>query len=136
SCSSIKTWWSQFIETVNDIIFRCNVHSCETPYKITINIDNTKIKWIRKGCLDADDICKACFPHEIHETTTIDEDGHVSLKKSEPMMNTFTLTVSYLTRCNTDVTSLLSGTAIKAIVSYVTDYITKPMLKSHQIFSS
>ncbi|TFK17725.1 hypothetical protein FA15DRAFT_604526 [Coprinopsis marcescibilis] len=26
--------------------------------------------------------------------------------------------------------------AIKAIVSYVTDYITKPMLKSHQIFSA
>ena len=39
-------------------------------------------------------------------------------------------------RCNTDVTSLLSGTSIKAVISYVTDYVTKPTLKTHQIFSS
>ncbi|KAJ3513183.1 hypothetical protein NMY22_g15115 [Coprinellus aureogranulatus] len=31
---------------------------------------------------------------------------------------------------------MMSGTTIKAIVSYVTDYITKPTLKTHQIFSS
>jgi len=34
------------------------------------------------------------------------------------------------------VTSLLSGTSIKAVISYVSDYITKPTLKTHQIFSS
>jgi hypothetical protein len=38
--------------------------------------------------------------------------------------------------CNTDVTSLSSGTLIKAIVSYISDYVTKPALKTHQIFSS
>ena len=44
--------------------------------------------------------------------------------------------VTYLFRCNTDVTSLLSGTAIKAVVAYISDYITKPSLKSHVIFST
>ena len=34
------------------------------------------------------------------------------------------------------VTSLLSGTSIKAIVSYISDYISKPALKTYQIFSS
>ncbi|TFK24313.1 hypothetical protein FA15DRAFT_592606 [Coprinopsis marcescibilis] len=112
SCNLLEKWWHQFRDTVNDIIFQCNVYSY------------------------GDEICKACFPRDIHEHTTIDDDGHICLKKLEPMLNTFSLPVSYITWCNTDVTTLLSGTAIKAIVSYVTDYITKPMLKSHQIFSA
>ncbi len=51
-------------------------------------------------------------------------------------MNTFTPVLTYLLRCNTDVSSLLSGTSIKAVISYVADYVTKPTLKTHQIFSS
>lgn len=44
--------------------------------------------------------------------------------------------LTYLIRCNSDVTSLLSGTAIKAIVAYVTDYITKVPLKTHTMFDA
>ena len=42
----------------------------------------------------------------------------------------------FRSRCNTDVTSLSSGTSIKAIVLYISDYVTKLTLKTHQIFSS
>ncbi|THU83627.1 hypothetical protein K435DRAFT_689223 [Dendrothele bispora CBS 962.96] len=42
--------------------------------------------------------------------------------------------MTYLLRCNTDVTSLLSGTAIKAVVAYVSDYITKWSLNTYVIF--
>ena len=42
----------------------------------------------------------------------------------------------YIFRCNTDVTSLSSGTAIKAVVLYVSDYITKTSLKTHTIFDA
>lgn len=42
--------------------------------------------------------------------------------------------VSYLLRCNTDVTCLLSGMQVKAVVAYVTDYITKSSLKMYMIF--
>ena len=52
------------------------------------------------------------------------------------MLNTFTPIITYLFRCNTDVTSLSSGTAIKAVVIYVSDYITKSSLKTHVIFDS
>jgi hypothetical protein len=58
------------------------------------------------------------------------------MKKIEPWLNTFTPLVTYLFRCNTDVTSLSSGTAIKAVVLYVSDYITKTTLKTHTIFDS
>ncbi|KAF8871635.1 hypothetical protein BD779DRAFT_1453688, partial [Infundibulicybe gibba] len=51
-------------------------------------------------------------------------------------MNSITPLVSYIFRCNTDVTSLNSGTAVKEVVIYVSDYITKSSLKTHVIFDS
>lgn len=44
--------------------------------------------------------------------------------------------VTYLLHCNTDVTSLASGTAIKGVIMYMSDYITKTALKTHVIFDS
>ncbi|PBK92376.1 hypothetical protein ARMGADRAFT_881258, partial [Armillaria gallica] len=58
------------------------------------------------------------------------------LRKLEAWINTFTPLLTYLFQCNTDVTSLRSGTAIKAVISYVSDYVTKPALKTHVIFEA
>ncbi|KAF9547539.1 hypothetical protein CPC08DRAFT_648747, partial [Agrocybe pediades] len=52
------------------------------------------------------------------------------------MLNTVTPALTYFVRANTDVSSLLSGTSVKSIISYVTDYVTKPALKTYQVFSS
>ena len=66
--------------------------------------------------------CKAQFPRQIFEETQIDpKTGALNIKKGEKWINTLTPIVTYLLRCNTDITSLLSGTAIKAIVAYVSD---------------
>jgi hypothetical protein len=62
--------------------------------------------------------------------------GALNIKKGESMINTVTAEVTYLIRSNTDVTSLLSGTAIKAVVAYVSDYISKPSLKTYIIFEA
>ncbi|KAF8218686.1 hypothetical protein L208DRAFT_1348487, partial [Tricholoma matsutake] len=37
---------------------------------------------------------------------------------------------------NTDTTSLLSGTAVKAIVTYILDYVTKPGLSTYSMFDT
>jgi len=37
---------------------------------------------------------------------------------------------------HTNTTSLLSGTAIKAIVAYISDYITRPGLKTYSVFDT
>jgi len=58
------------------------------------------------------------------------------MKKGERWINTLTPIVTFLLRCNSDVTSLLSGTAIKAIVAYISDYVTKPGLKTYIIFDT
>ena len=61
---------------------------------------------------------------------------HSIWKKKEPWINNFSSIISYLFHCNTDVTSLRSGTAIKGTLLYVSDYITKMTLKTHVAFES
>ncbi|VDB99246.1 unnamed protein product [Peniophora sp. CBMAI 1063] len=56
------------------------------------------------------------------------------MRHGEPTLNTFNPVLTYLMRCNSDVTSLLSGTALKAVIAYVTDYITKNPLRTHTMF--
>jgi hypothetical protein len=114
---SLTHWWSKFSNTVDDILLRSNVHTCSL-------LDLEKSRFKVKGCLNKDSICKARFPHLIVPQSTFNfEDGYITLKKSESMLNTITPCITYLFRCNTDVTSLLSGTSIKAVISYVSDYI-------------
>ena len=133
-CKNLDGWWYRFKNTVDDLLFRSNVHSCERGK----NKDGTR----RKGkpsasCKDNKwGKCKARFPRPTSLKTVIDDVGAITMKKIEPWLNTFTPLVTYLFRCNTDVTSLSSGTAIKAVVLYVSDYITKTTLKTHTIFDS
>src|ERR1700683_1495767 len=71
--------------------------------------------------------CKAHFPRKTVKHTEVNMDnGALNIKKGEPMLNTVTAEVTYLIHNYTDVTSLLSSTAIKAVVAYVSDYISKP----------
>ncbi|EMD31982.1 hypothetical protein CERSUDRAFT_36327, partial [Gelatoporia subvermispora B] len=51
-------------------------------------------------------------------------------------INTFSNILTYLLRCNTDITSLLSGLAAKAVIIYISDYITKGTFKMYSIFES
>ena len=80
--------------------------------------------------------CKARFPQLTALKSIIDETGAIIMKKLEPWINTFTPLVTYLLCCNTDVTSLSSGTAIKGVIMYVSDYVVKPTLKTHVIYDS
>jgi hypothetical protein len=148
-CKSNGDWWDDYYTTVDDLLLKSNIHRCTTSSSArqpqaaedaSTPAGSKKLKYAKqgpKGCLDRNGICRARFPRDLHETTTVDQaDGHVVMKKLEAYMNTFTPCLTYLMRCNTDVTSLSSGTSIKAIVSYISDYVTKPVLKTHQIFSS
>ena len=97
-----------------------------------------KTEFDNRGCRDPKTgVCKARFPRDTHESTGVDpETGALIMKKGEAWMNTFTPELSYILRCNHDVTSLMSGTAIKSVIAYVADYITKTPLKTHVMFKS
>ena len=119
-CQVRGQWWTQFKSTVDDLLFRSNRHVCRKNWCL-------KNRW---------NSCKARFPRRLFSETICDDTGHISMKKKEPMINTFNSMLTYLLRCNTDVTSLLSGTSIKAVIAYVTDYVTKSPLKTYNIFET
>lgn len=58
------------------------------------------------------------------------------MKKCKTWLNTFSYLVTYLFQCNTDITSLRSGMAIKGVLLYVSNYVTKLPLKTHVIFDT
>ena len=133
-CDKFQKWNTDYQLTTDHLLLRSNVHSCNRGTRK----DGTRKKnTTYAACMDNRfGKCKARFPRLTAHETTIDETGAVSMKKREPWLNTFTPVVTYLLRCNTDVTSLASGTAIKAVIMYVSDYITKTTLKTHVIFDS
>jgi hypothetical protein len=136
-CIDISNWWKRFEHTVDDLLCRSNVHrSCNIGESLSKdNNKQGKKKW--SGCLNKHGQCKARFPRKTFQTSEVDPNtGALNMKKGEPMINFFTPVLTYIFRCNTDVTSLLSGTAIKAVITYVTDYITKLSLKTHIIFDT
>ena len=57
--------------------------------------------------------------------------GYMKLKLGEANLNTYSNVLAYLMMSNTDVTSLLSGTSMRAVIAYTTDYITKFGLRTH-----
>ncbi|KAL4259942.1 ATP-dependent DNA helicase [Pleurotus pulmonarius] len=132
-CQRMKSWWGYFRETVNDLLFRSNLHNCE---RMTNKDGSTSKKKMYKGCRDNKfKKCKARFPRKLREASQVDPDtGAIFLKQTYEWINTVTPILTYICRCNTDVTSLLSGTAVKAVLVYVSDYITKSALKTYAMF--
>ena len=128
-------WNKHFKEDVDELILKSNVHNCE---KYTTKSGRKRKDKDSYGCRNNKwGKCKARFPRPLFKETTVDpQSGAIDMKKTEPWINTITQVVTYLFRCNTDITCLLSGTAIKAVVMYVSDYITKTSLKTHTIFDS
>ncbi|KIJ28102.1 hypothetical protein M422DRAFT_79236, partial [Sphaerobolus stellatus SS14] len=117
-CIILHEWWGRFKQSVNDILIRCNIHTCQPRFCL-----NNKWK-----------SCKARFPRECHEQTKVDEHGHIFFRHMEEYLNKFNKVLTYLLRCNTDGTCMQSGTGIKAVLMYVVDYITKNPLKLYALF--
>ena len=113
-CNEFKLWDNKYQSTTDDLLLRSNVHSCTKGTKK----DGTRKKGqTYVSCMDNRwGKCKARFPRPVVPESVIDETGAVTMKKTEPWINTFTHAVTYLLRCNTDVTSLASGTAIKGVI--------------------
>jgi hypothetical protein len=65
------------------------------------------------------------------------ETGELNLQCLDArMVNNFNLTIIEAIRCNMDVKFIGSGPLAKAVLYYITDYITKSQLKSHVAFAA
>ena len=130
-CETLNKWWANFPYTVDDLISKSNIHNCERG----INKDGSASKKYASCKDNRYGKCKACFPRATFSCTEVDpESGSINIKKLEPWINFITPLVTYIMRCNTDVTCMWSGTALKAVIMYVSDYITKTGLKTHVMF--
>ncbi|KDR75358.1 hypothetical protein GALMADRAFT_47350, partial [Galerina marginata CBS 339.88] len=135
-CTKQDEWWkSVFATETDDLLLKSNVHTCSSGFKKNGEIMKNK-DYV--GCLNNKwKKCKARFPRTILKETKVDiESGRIDLKKLEPFINTYNPLLTFVLRCNTDVTCLHSGTAVKAVVAYVSDYISKYGLKTHVIFDT
>ncbi|EIM85238.1 uncharacterized protein STEHIDRAFT_30578, partial [Stereum hirsutum FP-91666 SS1] len=64
------------------------------------------------------------------------ETGELSLRCLDGMVNNFNATIMEAVRCNMDIKFIGSGASAKAILYYITDYITKSQLKTHVAFAA
>jgi len=64
------------------------------------------------------------------------ESGEICLRCLDGLVNNFNTTMLEAIRCNMDIKFIGSGPAAKAILYYITDYITKSQLKTHIAYAA
>ncbi|KAJ3843073.1 hypothetical protein F5878DRAFT_506438, partial [Lentinula raphanica] len=73
----------------------------------------------------------------VNGTTFFDEDtGELHLRKLDGLVNDFNETILAAVRCNMDLKFIGSGASAKAVMYYITDYITKSQLKAHVAYAA
>lgn len=76
-------------------------------------------------------------PENVSPTSYFDpQTGEMNLRCLDGMVNNFNDTMMEALRCNMDVKFVGSGEAAKAIVYYITNYITKPQMKAHVAYAA
>ncbi|KAH8795883.1 hypothetical protein DL96DRAFT_1567013 [Flagelloscypha sp. PMI_526] len=102
------------------LVKECQVHSHR----------NTCFKYCRTG---QPKICRfgLSTDNTIPEMTFDLESGNLILQKLDGLVNNYNSTVLEAMRCNMDIKFIGSGTAAKACLYYVIDYITKSQLSAH-----
>jgi len=64
------------------------------------------------------------------------ETGEICLRCMDGMVNNFNKTMIEAVQCNMDIKFISSGASAKAILYYITDYITKSQLKAHVTYAA
>ncbi len=80
--------------------------------------------------------CRMRMPRKLVPISTIDPDtGHISMRRSDPWINNFNEYLIAACRSNMDIKFIWSGNDAKALVYYITDYVTKMSLSFHDTFA-
>ncbi|CAF4848503.1 unnamed protein product [Rotaria sp. Silwood1] len=76
------------------------------------------------------------MPRKLVPVSTIDPDtGHISMRRSDPWINNFNEYLIAACRSNMDIKFIWTGSDAKALVYYITDYVTKTSLSFHDTFA-
>ena len=108
----------QLVETVN-----VHKHSA-TCYKYS------------KAKSDAGKKCRMRMPRTLFSTSSIDPfTGEIIMRRSHPWINNFNEWFITACRSNMDIKFIWSGSDAKALVYYITDYVTKSNLSFYDMFA-
>ncbi|KAK7022630.1 hypothetical protein R3P38DRAFT_2416132, partial [Favolaschia claudopus] len=111
-----------FQKTVTDLAIECNWHEHRA----------TCWKHLKPGQPRNDTSCRMRIDGTTRGHTSIDEETQsIMLRRLHPRINNYNEVVLFLLRCNIDIKYIGSGEAAKALVFYITDYITKSTLPAH-----
>lgn len=107
---------------LHDLVVACNWH------------EHTDTCWkhLKFGELCDDAHCQMWMDGLTRQSTTIDETTlSILLHRLHPRINNYNDLVLFLLQCNMDIKHIGSGPGAKALVFYITDYITKNGLSVH-----
>lgn len=89
-------------------------------------------KYLRKGDKEVDANCRMRMDGVTREATNLDpETCSILLRRLHPRIASYNDLVIFCMRSNMDIKFIGSGEAAKALVYYITDYITKASLPTH-----
>lgn len=74
--------------------------------------------------------------HHVERTTMNNMTGELEFRITDGMVNNFCDTILRAIRCNMDIKFIGSGQSAKAVIYYITDYITKSQLKTHVAYAT
>ncbi|CAF4642289.1 unnamed protein product, partial [Rotaria socialis] len=89
-------------------------------------------------CKDSDTskTCRMRMPRVLVKTSNIDLSiGQITMRRSHPWTNNFNEWLKSACRFNMDIKFIRSGNDAKALVYYITDYVTKSTLAFHDMFA-
>ncbi|KAJ7603335.1 hypothetical protein DFH06DRAFT_1022312, partial [Mycena polygramma] len=111
-----------FRETVKSLAIECNWHVHQA----------TCWKHLHPGQPRNDTTCRMGISGTTQRFTELDpETQSILLRRLHPRINNYNDFVLFLLRCNMDIKYVGSGEGAKALVFYITDYITKSTLPAH-----
>jgi hypothetical protein len=113
----------RFQEVVRDLVYENHWH----------RHNQTCWKYLKRGDPKDDAHCRMRIDGSSRAVTELDEETEsVLLRRLHPRINCYNDVLTFLTQSNNDIKFIGSGEgAIKALLYYVTDYITKASLPTH-----
>jgi hypothetical protein len=114
----------KFRKDIVRLVETCNVHKhSPTCYKY----------WKAKS--NGSKSCRMRMPRALVKNSSIDPtSGLIAMRRSHPWINNFNEWLISACRSNMDIKFIWSGNDAKALVYYITDYITKSSLAFHDMF--
>ena len=115
-------FWLRFTSDVNYIVAHTNWHQ------------HTETCWknLCRGEARTDENCRMRIDGTTRDKTTVDEEtGSILLRRLHPRIANYNDLIIFLLRANMDIKHIGSGEGAKALIYYITDYITKASLPTH-----